>query len=102
LTEDDDFKRIVRRQAWERGERYTEAKARLEEARSGHHGDDWVILWTVPGAEEQIKRLLVSSHALGVAEVLVPRFKQRKFAPGCSLFASVKGRTSPPWRPIPE
>lgn len=85
MTKDDDFKRIVRREARERGERYTEAKARLEDARSGHNRDGWAILWTVPGAEAQVRRWLVRRPALGVTDALVPRFKQRKLSPGMLL-----------------
>jgi transcription antitermination factor NusG len=85
MTKGDDFKRIVRRQARERGERYTEAKARLQEDPPANHEDGWVILRTVPGTEEQVQRWLMPRQALGVAEVLVPRFKERKFAPGLLL-----------------
>lgn len=85
MTRDDDFKRVVRRQARERGERYTEARARLQESTSATDHGRWVILRTFPGTEEQVERWLLPRQAFGVAEVLVPRFKERKFAPGVVL-----------------
>lgn len=72
----------LRHHARERGERYTEARARLEQDPPAHHEDGWVIVRTVPGTEEQVQRWLIPHQAFGVAEVLVPRFKQRTFAPG--------------------
>lgn len=90
MTKDDDFKRMVRRRARERSERYTEAKARLEEspssdARDRDNQDRWVVLRTFPGTEEWVVRWFLPSQAFGAAEALVPRFKEHKFAPGVVL-----------------
>lgn len=85
MTKDDDFKRIVRRRARERGERYSEAKARLQEGSFHGEQDRWVILRTVPGLEDAAVRWFLPRGAFGVVEALVPRFKKRKFAPGALL-----------------
>lgn len=85
MTKDDDFKRIVRRRARERGERYTDAKARLQASTSSDDQARWVILRTFPGLEDMVVRWFLPGQAFGVAEVLVPRFKKRKFAPGVLL-----------------
>jgi hypothetical protein len=88
MTKDDDFKRVVRRRARQRGERYTEARARLQQSTSPDDRDNqdrWVILRTFPGTEEWVVRWFLPGQAFGAAEVLVPRYKEHKFAPGVLL-----------------
>ncbi|MBO0714058.1 MAG: hypothetical protein J2P59_04845 [Acidimicrobiales bacterium] len=107
MTKDDDFKRMIRRRARERSERYTEAKARLEEspssaARDRDNQDRWVVLRTFPGTEEWVVRWFLPTQAFGAAEALVPRFKEHKFAPGVLLVrvgpdTDLEALTSQPW-----